>query len=197
MHLPTPQFSRLVTVLAFDLTNPVLDSMILAWDHISTRYLNRLAADRELAGRVESIRLLSIHDAVHAVFGSEAGYVFNGKSSGSTLDAALAATAQASHDILSAVFTDPQDRSDLNDSLEESLALISSVSERTAGASTGAASAAAYVATFAPLATQKIAPAATMKITRDTHSERIVAHERPALRLAKDPQWRFDWRRSA
>lgn len=57
MYLPTPQFARLVTILAFDLTNPALDSMILAWDHIATRHLARIAANQAVAGKVESIRL--------------------------------------------------------------------------------------------------------------------------------------------
>lgn len=197
MHLPTPQFSRLVTVLAFDLTHPMLDSMILAWDHITTRYLNRISTDRELAGKLESIRLLAIHDAVHTIFGSQSGYIFNGTSSGTTLDAALAATAQASHDILAAVFTSPEDRSDLKDSLEESLSLISDQKECISGAVTGAASAAAYTATFAPLVSQNVQRIPSDKLTRDPQQQRFTAAGRPSLRLAKDPAWRFDWRQSA
>lgn len=152
MHLPTPQFSRLVTVLAFDLTNPALDSMIVAWDHISTRFLKRLSTKRDIAGKVESIRLLAIHDAVHTIFASGGGCIFNGVSAGSSLDAALAATAQASHDVLAAVFESPEDRASLADVLEESLSLISDAQEKFAGAVTGAESAATFARAFAPLA---------------------------------------------
>ncbi|GAA5128272.1 hypothetical protein JIN84_01800 [Luteolibacter yonseiensis] len=151
MHLPTPQFSRLVTALAFDLNNPLLDSMILAWDHIATRFLNRLANHREAAGKVESIRLLAIHDGIHAVLGSGNGYMFHGLSSGSSTSAALAATAQASHDVLAAVFDLPEDREDLAHLLEESLSLISDPAEAVAGVITGAASAGTYEREFAPL----------------------------------------------
>lgn len=151
MHLPTPQFSRLVTVLAFDLNNPSLDSMILAWDHIATRYLDRLVTEREVAGKVESIRLLAIHDAIHSVFASGNGYIFHGYSSGHTIAAALAATAQASHDILAAVFDSSEDLANLADALEESLSLISDPLEAAAGVIIGAASAGAYEQAFAPL----------------------------------------------
>jgi len=148
MHLPTPQFSRLVTVLAFDLNNPSLDSMILAWDHIATRYLNRLAANRTLSDQIESIRLLAIHDAVISIFGRGQGFIFSESSTGTSLAAALAATAQASHDILASSFDAPDDLTDLRDALEESLSLIADKREKAVGAATGAASAAAFVQTF-------------------------------------------------
>lgn len=148
MYLPTPQFSRLVTVLAFDLSNPSLDSMILAWDHISTRFLNRLTSNRAAADQIESIRLLAIHDAVISIFGRGQGFIFNETSTGTSLAAALAATAQASHDILASAFDSEQDVDNLAEALEESLSLISDHREKAVGAATGAASAAAFVRTF-------------------------------------------------
>jgi len=148
MHLPTPQFSRLVTVLAFDLNNPSLDSMILAWDHISARFLNRLTSNRAAADQIESIRLLAIHDSVIAIFGRGQGFIFNETSTGTSLAAALAATAQASHDILASAFESGQDLANLADALEESLSLISDHREKAMGAATGAASAAAFVRIF-------------------------------------------------
>jgi hypothetical protein len=193
MHLPTPQFSRLVTILAFDLTNPALDSMILAWDHIAARYLKRLESNRALADKVESIRLLAIHDAVQAIFESGSGCVFNGASAGRSLDAALAATAQASHDILVAVFEEHEDRVSLDDSLEESLWLISNEHKRAAGAATGAESAAAYAGSFAPLG---VVPHPTAS-HRASHADWRKPPHRPALRLAANPHWSLDWQRSA
>jgi len=155
MHLPTPQFSRLVTVLAFDLNNPSLDSMILAWDHIATRFLGRLSADRAAAGKVESIRLLAIHDAVLSIFGTGAGFVFNESSTGTTLSAALAAAAQASHDILANAFDSPNDLEKLSGLLDESLSLVSDPLEKAVGAATGSASAAEFVKIFGPLAVNR------------------------------------------
>lgn len=150
MHLPTPQFSRVVTVLAFDRNDPSLDSMILAWDHISARFLNRLTSHRLAADQVESIRLLAIHDAVISIFGRGQGFVFNEISTGTSIAAALAATAQASHDILASAFDSEQDLANLSDFLEQSLALISNQREKAMGEATGAASAAAFVRTFGP-----------------------------------------------
>lgn len=151
MHLPTPQFSRLIAVLAFDLNNPSLDSLFVAWDHIATRYINRLRDAGELAERIESIRLLSVHDAVISILGRGTGFVFNERSTGTTIAAALAATAQASHDILVSAFSSPQDVEDLGDALEESLSLISATAEKAVGSATGTASAAAFLNTFGPI----------------------------------------------
>lgn len=194
MHLPTPQFSRLVTILAFDLTNPALDSMIMAWDHIATRYLNRIPSDRAVGGKVESVRLLAIHDAVHAVFGSPGGYIYDGFSKGNSLAAALAATAQASHDVLVSAFDTPEDIAELDNALEESLSLISDDHEKAAGAVTGAASATTYLRNFGPLGLEK-------KVA-DTHHPaprvyREINRPRQVLRLAKNPDWHFEWQRSA
>jgi hypothetical protein len=151
MHLPTPQFSRLVTVLAFDLANPSLDSMILAWDHIAERHLRRLSFQPSLVGRIESVRLLAIHDAVISIFGPGEGFVFRESSTGTSISAALAAAAQASHDIPANAFADPDDLADLGDGLDESLSLISDTFEKSVGQATGAASAAAFLATFGDL----------------------------------------------
>lgn len=152
MHLPTTQFSRLITVLAFDLSNPSLDSLFIAWDHIAARYLNRLDKHTRAGEKIESIRLLAIHDAVISILGPGTGFIFNERSTGTSLSAALAATAQASHDILASAFTSPRDVADLDDLLEESLALIPDSAEKAVGSATGSASAAAFVNTFGPLA---------------------------------------------
>lgn len=166
MHLPTSQFSRLITVLAFDLSNPSLDSLFIAWDHISARYINRLDKRTGAGEKIESIRLLSIHDAVISILGPGTGFIFNERSTGTSLSAALAATAQASHDILASAFNSPQDLADLEDLLEESLALIPHTPEKAVGSATGSASAAAFVKTFGPLA----ALAEQQPVTLDTFS---------------------------
>jgi hypothetical protein len=153
MHLPTPQFSRLVTILAFDLTNPSLDSMILAWDHIATRYLQRPTLQPTLSARIESVRLLAIHYAVIAIFGPGEGFVFRESSTGTSLPAALAATAQASHDILASAFDSQKDLADLAIALEESLSLIEDAFESSVGQATGSASAAEFLKTFGGLTT--------------------------------------------
>lgn len=197
MYLPTPQFARLVTILAFDLTHPALDAMILAWDHLATRHLERIADSRSVAGKVESMRLLAIHDAVHTVFASGGGCIFNGTSAGSSLDAALAATAQASHDVLSAVLESPADRSSLADALDESLALISDEQEKSAGAATGAASAATFLRAFAPLALNQQPPKLSVAPSRSYQREETLGGNSTALRLKKNPNWRFDWQRTA
>ena len=151
MHLPTPQFSRLIAVLAFDLNNPSLDSLFVAWDHIATRYLKRVRNRNEVVERIESIRLLAIHDAVISILGRGTGFIFNERSTGTTISAALAATAQASYDILTSAFNSPQDLADLGDALEESLSLISGTAEKAVGSATGTASAAAFLKTFGPI----------------------------------------------
>jgi hypothetical protein len=152
MHLPTPEFSRLVTILALDSSTSSIDSMLLTWDHIAARYLRRHRSEASLADKIESIRLLAIHDAVIAILGPGAGFIFNGTSTGTTLAAALAATAQASHDILSNAFDTDADRIDLRELLTESLSLIANDLEKAVGAATGAASAAAFLEAFGSLA---------------------------------------------
>ncbi|MEI6177342.1 MAG: hypothetical protein WCS43_10650 [Verrucomicrobiota bacterium] len=187
MHLPTAKFSRLVTILAFDFSNPSLDSMILTWDHISARLLAR-SVDPAAADKIESIRLLAIHDAVRAIFNQGLGFLYIGTSSGSSLAAALAATAQASHDVLAAAFDRPDDRAGLAIVLEECLSLISDVHEKTSGALTGAESAAEFVRNFEPLA---LKPGISIS---DSTPSRV---KRNPLRLAQNPRWRYDWQRSA
>jgi hypothetical protein len=174
MHLPTPQFSRLVTVLAFDLNDPSLDSMILTWDHIATRYLNRLADHREVAGKIESIRLLAIHDAIHAVFRSGNSYLFHGFSPGNSIAAALAATAQASHDILAAAFDNPEDLANLAHALEESLSLIPDPQEAASGVIVGAASSATFERTFGPLSASQQLAEADFNAGRDQLASQVV-----------------------
>lgn len=191
MHLPTPQFSRLVTVLAFDLTDPSLDSMILAWDHITTRFVNRIRHHREAAGRIESIRLLSIHDAVHSVFGSGSGYVFKQSTRDQSLGAALAAAAQASHDVLAAVFRSPDHVTDLKETLEESLSLIPDSSERKTGIHAGSLSADSYLRTFAPFI-EKVR--LVVESTGAGNTPALFSRER----VPADPLFVQDgWRRSA
>ncbi|MES2924915.1 MAG: hypothetical protein V4819_25390 [Verrucomicrobiota bacterium] len=176
MHLPTPQFSRLVTVLAFDLSNPSLDSMILAWDHIAARYLNRLSSDPASAGRIESIRLLAIHDSVVSILGRGNSFIFSESSTGTSVAAALAAAAQASHDILASTFDSPTDLSDLGNSLEESLSFISDKREKAVGAATGAASAAAFVRTFELLSlNHRLNPAGGTRLTDPRNSAQITS----------------------
>lgn len=169
MHLPTSQFSRLITVLAFDLSNPSLDSLFIAWDHISARYINRLDKRTRAGEKIESIRLLAIHDAVISILGPGTGFIFNERSTGTSLSAALAATAQASHDILASAFNSQQDLADLDDLLEESLSLIPQTPEKAVGSATGSASAAAFIKTFgtlAALAEQQAVPLDTFSAPR-------------------------------
>ena len=197
MNLPTPQFSRLVTILAFDITNPAIDSMILAWDHIAARFLDRLGSNDPAVGKIESIRLLAIHDAVQSIFDSGSGCIYNGASAGHSLDAALAAIARASHDILAAVFVSAEDRADFDDALEESLLLIADERERAAGAATGAESAAIYAGSFAPLALAGDGAGSAGAHRRITHGAWPRIPHRPVLRLATNPHWSLDWQRSA
>ena len=182
MHLPTPQFSRLITVLAFDLSNPSLDSLFIAWDHIASRYLNRLDKRNRSAGKIESIRLLAIHDAVISILGPGTGFIFNERSTGTTLSAALAATAQASHDILANAFNSPEDLADLNDLLEESLSLIADAAEKAVGSATGSASAAAFLNTFGSLAAAVEQPPVTIDpFSPARGAARFLSYERADL----------------
>ena len=151
MNLPSFQFLRLAEPFPTTISSPKLDLISLTWDHIAARYLKRLESNRILAGRVRSIRLLAAHDAIQAVVDPGNGYVFKEIAGGSSTEAAYAAVVKASHDILVSVFDDPAAITDLGHLLEESLALIGNEVEKTAGERTGARSAAAYLATFAPL----------------------------------------------
>lgn len=146
MNLPSAQFSRLVTTLAFDITDPSLDSMIRSWDHVAARFLKRLEATGGMAGRLESLRLLAIHDAVHAVFGTDGGFSYRGRHEGLALNHALSATVRASHDVLSAVFRDLADLNALADTLRETMGLIPAGFH--SGAEIGSKSAAHYLKEF-------------------------------------------------
>lgn len=148
MNLPSPQYSRLVTALAFDLSDPSLDSMILAWDHIAKRFLDRIRFHRIAVGRIESIRLLAVHDAIHAVFGSGGAYIYKKRSGVSSAAAALVAAARASHDVLAAAFPAESDREELATLLEESLSLTNPAADVEAGSLTGERAASAYLAAF-------------------------------------------------
>jgi len=158
MKIPSSQFLRLVADLPIHLSSPALESMVLAWDHIAERYLRRVEPDRTLAGRIRSIRLLAVHDAVLSIVDPGFGYIFKPEAVTRSTQAALAATAQAAHDILADAFATPADREDLDDLLAESLGLIGNDAERAIGARIGAASAAIYLETFAPLLAGTVPP---------------------------------------
>lgn len=142
---------ELVEPLQTTVSSPKLDLIVLAWDHIAERYLKRLESNRILAGRVRSIRLLAVHDAIQSVVDPGNGYIFKDISGGSTIEASSAAAIRASHDILAAVFQDAADRDDLADLLAESLSLVGKEEEKSAGSLSGAKSAGTYVRTFGSL----------------------------------------------
>jgi hypothetical protein len=151
MKLPSSQFLRLVADLPTPLSSPALESMVLTWDHIAERYLRRMETNRALAGRIRSIRLLAVHDAVLSIVDPGFGYIFKPETSSRSAQAALAATARAAHDILASAFDADEDRTDLRDLLDESLDLITDTAEKEIGERIGAESAAVYLATFSPL----------------------------------------------
>lgn len=151
MNLPSFQFLQLVDPNPTTVSSPKLDLISLTWEHIANRYLRRLETNRILAGRVRSIRLLAVHDAIQSVVDPGNGYIFKESSTATTTEAAYAAAVKASHDILAAVFNSQEDQEDLGHLLEESLELIGSESGKYAGSLTGAASARTYLGTFGPL----------------------------------------------
>ncbi|MES2475614.1 MAG: hypothetical protein V4640_07525 [Verrucomicrobiota bacterium] len=163
--------------------------MILAWDHISARFLRRLKTHQTAADQIESIRLLAIHDAVISILGHGQGFIFHENSTGTSLAAALAASAQASHDILASAFDAEDDHNHLADALAESLSLISDQREKAVGAATGAASAAAFVRIFGSksLSLRQSLPSTTIHGARVVHPQ---AHETVTPGIA-------GWRRSA
>jgi hypothetical protein len=187
MNLPTSEFLQLVEPLPTTVSSPKLDLIALTWDHIANRYLQRIEPNRVLAGRVRSIRLLAVHDAIQSVIDPGNGHIFKEISRGSTIEASFAATIQASHDILAAVFDSAQDRADLADLLAESLALIGKDDEKSAGTLTGASSAAAYLRTFSPLLQNHrvTPPAARFRESLATVGSR--SHR----------SWPVEWQRSA
>jgi hypothetical protein len=151
MNLPSNEYLQLLQPFPTTISSPKLDLVGLAWSHIADRYLQRLESNRIHAGRVRSIRLLAVHDAIHSVIDPGNGYIFNEISNSSSSTAAAAASIRASHDLLAAVFTDEKDREDLSDLLEESLSLLGDHLDKAAGVERGARSAAAYLRAFAPL----------------------------------------------
>lgn len=144
---------NLSTVELFSTTvsSPKLDLIQLTWTHIAERYLKRLESNTILTSRVRAVRLLAVHDAIHSVIDPGNGHIYKEISEGSTIEAAYAAVVKASHDVLASVFTDPDDREDLADHLEESLTLIGKEDEKEAGVLSGADAAATYVRSFALL----------------------------------------------
>ncbi|MES2921385.1 MAG: hypothetical protein V4819_07555 [Verrucomicrobiota bacterium] len=172
MNLSTAQLIHLAEPLSTTVSSPKLDLIQLVWEHIAERYLKRIASNRILAGRVRAIRLLAVHDAIHSVIDPGNGHIYNEISEGSTLEAAYAAAVNASHDVLAAIFTDPEDREDLADLLDESLSLIGKEDEQAVGFFSGAESASAYLKSFAPL----------LFIPRP--GKRILAHPRRELATA-------------
>ena len=138
-------------LVATTVSSPKLDLIQSTWTHIAERYLKRLESNRILTGRVRAVRLLAVHDAIHSVIDPGNGHIYKEISEGSTIEAAFAATVKASHDVLASVFTDPDDREDLADHLEESLELIGKEDEKEAGVLSGADAAGAYIRNFALL----------------------------------------------
>lgn len=151
MNIPSFQFLQLASPSLTTISSPKLDLIAQTWEHIASRYLRRLESNRILAGRIRSVRLLAVHDAIHAVIDPGNGYIYKSQSEGYATEAAYAAAVQASHDVLVSIFNDPQSVEDLGHLLEESLALVGNPVEKAAGATSGAESAAAYLLTFAPL----------------------------------------------
>lgn len=138
-------------LVATTVSSPKLDLIQATWSHIAERYLKRLESNRILIGRVRAVRLLAVHDAIHSVIDPGNGHIYKEISEGSTIEAAFAAAVKASHDVLASVFTDADDREDLADHLEESLALIGKEDEKEAGVLSGAEAAGAYIRNFALL----------------------------------------------
>lgn len=151
MNLPSFQFLQLTESSITTVSSPKLDLISQTWEHIAGRYLRRLESNRILAGRVRSVRLLAVHDAIHSVIDPGNGHIYKSQSEGYTTEAAFAAAVRASHDVLTSIFNDPASVSDLGHLLEESLALIGNEVEKAAGETSGSESAAAYLQAFTPL----------------------------------------------
>jgi hypothetical protein len=151
MNLSSTYLNQITDPLTSTVSSPKLDLIQQTWNHIAQRYLDRIASNRILAGRVRAIRLLAVHDAIQSVIDPGNGHIYKDISEGSSIEAAYAAAVKASHDVLAQVFTDSSDREDLADLLEESLALIGKEDEKAAGLFTGAESASSYIRSFIPL----------------------------------------------
>jgi hypothetical protein len=151
MNLSSPQLFSSAEPLSTTVSSPKLDLIQQTWNHIAERYLRRIRTNRILAGRIRAIRLLAVHDAIHSVIDPGNGHLFKEISGGSSIEAAYAAAVTSSHDVLASVFTDPEDREDLAELLNESLSLIGKEDEKAAGKFSGADSASTYIRSFAPL----------------------------------------------
>ena len=151
MNLSTSQLILSAEPHPTTVSTPKLDLIQLAWNHIAERYLHRIRTNRILTGRIRAIRLLAVHDAIHSVIDPGNGHLFKEISEGSGIEAAYAAAVKSSHDVLASVFTEPEDREDLADLLDESLSLIGREDEKNAGKSSGTDSASTYIKSFAPL----------------------------------------------
>ena len=88
MNLSITQLVQTIDPLSTTVSSPKLDLIQLAWSHIAERYLGRIASNRIFAGRVRSIRLLAVHDAVHSVIDPGNGRIYKDISQGSTIEAA-------------------------------------------------------------------------------------------------------------
>lgn len=187
MNLPSFQFLQLLQPPSTTVSSPKLDLIALTWEHITDRYLQRIESNRILVGRVRSIRLLAVHDAIQSVIDPGNGYIYKEISNGSTIEASFAAIVQASHDILATIFDDASDQADLADLLEESLSLIGNAEEKAAGTVSGARSAATYSAAFATLLKPSASPARRSTTTRTS----------PSLAVANRLFSATEWRRSA
>ena len=148
MNSPIFDHLKIATPLSTTVSSPRLDLILLAWDHIAERYLGRIASNRQFSARVRSIRLMAVHDAIQSVVDPGNGLVFSESSAGTTTAAAAAAAVKSSHDFLAAIFTEPSERRDLADLLEESLGLFSGEEEKAAGIFSGTRSADAYLDSF-------------------------------------------------
>lgn len=188
MNLPSFQFLQLLQPPSTTVSSPKLDLIALTWEHITDRYLKRIESNRILAGRIRSIRLLAVHDAIQSVIDPGNGYIYKEISNGSTIEASFAAVVQASHDLLAAVFDGAADRTDLADLLEESLSLIGNAEEKAAGSVSGARSAATYVAAFSTLLNPSTSPARRSPAARTSS---------PSLAVANRLFSATEWRRSA
>ncbi|MFT4176535.1 MAG: hypothetical protein QM627_07745 [Luteolibacter sp.] len=134
---------------------PELDLVEQAWEHIGDRYLTRLKSNRVYEGRIRSILSLAAYDAQSSITNPGSGHIYKEISRGTTFEAAAAASVQASHDILAAIFTSPGDRQDLADHLEETLGLLGKEEEKQIGIENGRRSAAIYIRAFSTLLPQR------------------------------------------
>jgi ABC-type proline/glycine betaine transport system permease subunit len=156
MRISSFDFLQLNSTTSFFNSTPGLDAMLQAWDHIAERYISRITDDKKLASRVRSIRLLAVHDAVTSILEPTSGLIFKEQVATASVDAALAAAAQASYDILAEVSLSLIDQVDLHELLQESLELVPDQTQVSAGVSIGLGSATAYLTTFSHLLKREV-----------------------------------------